>query len=577
MTDRGWARLGLASALMMALLGAAAAQQSPAQQTPDDITQLKAQVQQLQQQLQNLAKKLDEATAKKTDAATTAKATTAASNSASDGATTESTQPASTQPVAQPTRPLLASGTPMIAPPPPVTRPSSMGPLSAPVAAPRTPYQIPVPEGPLQVRIGDAYITPIGFVDFTGVWHNHVAGGSIGTSFGSIPYAPSYQTNLSEIRESMQNSRIGFRVDAMVHGAHVIGYFEGDFLGAAPTNLTVSSNSNTFRSRVYWVDITKSNWELLGGQTWSLATPGRVGISPLPGNIFYTQDMDTNYQVGLVWARQPELRIVYHAGDKAAFAFALDNPEQYMGGSAGGSSIVLPAALTGLANTQLNNGGSTTSVPNLTPDFIAKIAFDPSPRAHIEFGGLERNFKVVNPANLEHFTSDAAGAFVNMNFEIAPGLRLLTNNFWSDGGGRYIFGQAPDLIIRSDGSISTIHSGSTVSGFEYTHKNTIVFTYYGGIYIPRNSAIDANGKSLIGYGYSGSSNSQNKSIQEATIGFNQTFWKDPKYGALNLIFQYSYFWRNPWFIAPNTPTHAFLNAVWLDLRYTLPGAAPAMK
>jgi hypothetical protein len=287
--------------------------------------------------------------------------------------------------------------------------------------------------------------------------------------------------------------------------------------------------------------------------------------------------MDTNYVVGLTWTRAPELRIVYHSGDKAAFAFALENPEQYMGGSAGGSAIVLPAALTGFANTQLNNGGSTTSVPNLTPDFIVKAAFDPSPRAHIEFGGLERNFKVVNTTNLQRFTNWGAGVFLNMNFEIATGLRLIANTFWSNGGGRYIFGQVPDLIIRADGSISPIHTGSTVSGFEYTHKNTLVFAYYGGVYVTRNSALDANGHSLIGYGYSGSSNSQNKSIQEPTVGFNQTFWKDPKYGALNFIFQYSYFWRNPWYIAPNTPRHAFLNAVWLDLRYTLPGAAPAMK
>jgi hypothetical protein len=563
MIDRRWARFGGASALIMALIGAAAAQQSPAQQTPDDIAQLKAQVQQLQQQLQSLSKKLDEVTAKKTDAAPTA-------------ATAESGAANATEPEAtQPTRPLIASSTPMIAPPP-VTRPSSRAPFSAPIASP-APFQNP-PESPLQLKIGDAYITPIGFMDMTGVWHNHAAGGSIGTSFGSIPYGNTYQTNLSEIRGSMQNSRVGFRVDALVHDAHVIGYMEADFLGNAPTNLVVSSNANTMRSRVYWVDVRKHNWELLGGQTWGLETPGRVGISPLPGNLFYTQDMDTNYEAGLVWTRAPELRIVYHtAEDKAAFAFAVQNPEQYMGGSSGGGSITLPALLTGFANTQLNNGGSTTSVPNFAPDFIAKIALDPSKHAHIEFGGLERNFKVANTVNLAKFTSHGAGGFVNMNFEILPGFRVLTNNYWSDGGGRYIFGQAPDLIVRSDGSLSPIHTGSTVSGFEYTHKNTIVFAYYGGIYIGRNDALDANGKTLIGYGFTGSSNSNNRTIQEATFGLNQTFWKDPKYGALNLIFQYDYLTRNPWYVAVGQPSNADLHEIWLDLRYTLPGSAPAMK
>ena len=147
----------------------------------------------------------------------------------------------------------------------------------------------------------------------------------------------------------MQNSRVGFRVDAMVKGAHVIGYMEADFLGNNPTNVLVSSDSNTMRSRVYWVDVAKDSWEVLGGQTWSLITPGRTGISPLPQNLFYSQDIDVNYQAGLVWGRIPEFRLVYHAGDKAAIAIALDNPEQYVGGSSGGPVPTFPAALTTLS------------------------------------------------------------------------------------------------------------------------------------------------------------------------------------------------------------------------------------
>ena len=108
---RGLARSGTAAALLVLLAGA-----SMAQQTPDEIAQLKAQVQQLQQQLQTLSKRLDEVTTAKSADGTPA-ATTAAANGASDAITPN--------PAPQPVRPLIASTTPMIAPPPPVTRPSA--------------------------------------------------------------------------------------------------------------------------------------------------------------------------------------------------------------------------------------------------------------------------------------------------------------------------------------------------------------------------------------------------------------------------------------------------------------------
>ena len=428
---------------------------------------------------------------------------------------------------------------------------------------------------PLQFKIGSAYITPVGFMDFTSEWRNHDAGSGIGTNFAGIPYGNVFQTNLSELRFSMQNSRVGFRLDAEVHGAHVIGYMESDFLGLSPGNAAVSSNSNSLRSRLYWVDVRKGDWEVLGGQTWSLITPGRDGISPLPGDIFFTQDMDVNYQAGLVWGRIPELRVVYHPSRHVALAAALDSPEQYAGGSAGGPLITFPSALASTYASELNVGSNTFGVPNVAPDVIAKLALDPSSRFHFEVGGVERNFKLWNPLNHQTYSATGGGAFANLNFQVFKGMRFLTNNFWSDGGGRYIFGQAPDLIVRPNGSPSLIHSGSTVTGLEYTHGNSLLFGYYGGIYVARNTAVDTNGK-LIGYGYAGSPSSQNRAIQEATVGLNQTLWKSARYGALNFISQYSYLTRNPWYVAPGSPRNASLNSVFLDLRYTLPGSAPTL-
>jgi uncharacterized coiled-coil protein SlyX len=470
----------------------------------------------------------------------------------------------------------------------------------APSAAVRSATQeVPPKEqeqiSPLQFHIGSATLAPVGFMDFTGVFHNHVAGGNIGTSFGSIPYATStsgilpYQTNLSEFRFSIQNSRIGFRTDADVKGAHVIGYMEADFLGTpASLNVAVTSNSQLLRARLYWVDVRRGSWEVLGGQTWSLITPGRAGISPLPADVFYTQDMDVNYQAGLFWGRIPELRFVYHLpSDKAAFAVAIDSPDQYAGGSSGGSSIVLPAGLATPYAGELDFGASSGGIatPNVAPDIIAKLAVDPSKRVHFEIGGVERNFKVYYPGvaatstaaaiPAATYSKEGGGGFLNLHVEIFKGFRLITNNFWSDGGGRYIFGQAPDLVANANGSITPLHSSSTVSGFEYTNKNTLIFAYYGGVLIGRDPVVDTNGK-YVGYGYTGSSSSQNRTIQEATFGFNQAIWKHPKYGALNLIGQYSYLTRDPWYVATGQPANASLNEFFIDLRYTLPGSAPTL-
>jgi hypothetical protein len=438
-------------------------------------------------------------------------------------------------------------------------------------------------------------------MDFTSEWRSRDGGSGIGTNFASIPIGTTltpfalqpFSAHLSEFRFSMQNSRIGFRVDAMVKGAHVIGYMESDYLGNNPGNVAVSSNSNTLRSRLYWVDVQKAKWEVLGGQTWSLMTPGRTGISPLPGNLFFTQNIDVNYQLGLVWGRIPELRFVLHPTNKTAFAVALDSPEQYVGKSAGGGSVIYPAAFSSFAGTQLNDNTTTLNTPNLAPDVIAKFAFDPSSKLHIELGGLERQFKVWIPATGTTFRKTGGGGFVNLNVQLFPGFRLLTNNFWNDGGGRYIFGQVPDLIVRNDGSLSPIKSGSTVSGFEFTHKNSFLYAYYGGVYVQKNATFDVNGTTPIGYGVVATASTpatafantvganQNRAIQELTLGFNQTLWRDAKYGALNFMGQYSFLRRNPWVIASNAAgsedREAHLHMVFFNLRYTLPGSAPTLK
>ncbi|MBV8833812.1 MAG: hypothetical protein JO108_31825 [Acidobacteriaceae bacterium] len=434
----------------------------------------------------------------------------------------------------------------------------------------------------LSISIGDTTFTPLGFVDATFFGRSTNVGSGIGTNFGGIPFNNTSTAHLSETNFSTQNSRIGFRVDSSVLGAKVLGYFEADFLGQPGGNIYVTSNADTFRMRNIFVDVQRNGLEILGGQDWSMFTPNRRGLSPIPSDIFYTQNMDTNYQAGLVWSRQTQFRFIGHPTENLAFGVSLENPQQYIGGSGGLSStaVTLPAnPAIAAAGGQFDNGNTTYATPNLHPDIIFKAAYDGHVGAndkimHVEAGALIRSFKdtvaVGTPTSYRSSSTTAASGEVNANLEVIKNFRIIANTFFGSGGGRYVFGLVPDVIIRPDGTISPIHTYSTVDGFELNlTKNTLLDMYYGGVYAGRNVAIDTNG-SPIGYGFHGSSNSNNRTIQEGTIGVTQTFWKSPNYGALSLITQYSYLTRNPWSVLTGQPKVAKTNMYWVDLRYTLP-------
>lgn len=530
------------------------------EKSTDDVAQLKAQVERQQKQIEELTRRLDALSQPQQQGQATA-----ASSTNGNAAGPRTLDPA--------TRPLIASTTPIF--------PNTPAPTPINIAPPPQSASSDT-SSPLQFKLGDAYFTPVGFMDMTSVTRSTNPGSGIGTNFGSIPYANTQTGSIGESRLSPQNSRIGMRIDTGFKDFKVMGYWESDFLGQLgnPPNggLAVSSNPYVFRLRLFWVDVSKGGWEFLAGQSWSLMTPNRRGVSPLPQDVFYSQDIDVNYQLGLTWGRLPGFRGAYHFGDKAAFAVALENSEPYVGGGNGGSAIVAPAAIAGILGSQVNNGSSVISASALHPDIIAKLALDPTDKFHLEFVGLESTNRISNPASTPIYqtsTKAGGGGEINFNFQLFKGFRLIDNNYWSAGGGRYIFGQAPDFVIRPDGSLSLVHSASTVAGFEANAGRMLLYAYYGGVFIAKNTAVDTNGK-LIGYGPI-SSDGQNRTIQEFSIGTNFTLAKSPRWGALNLMMQYSYLQRNPWLVTGTSPTDADLNMGFVNLRYTLPGAPPNYK
>jgi hypothetical protein len=462
----------------------------------------------------------------------------------------------------------------------------SAAPAAVPAPSPaKAPGEVPIVgvEGKtgLGIKFGATTLTPFGFMDLTGVYRSTTVGSGIGTSFGSIPYSNVSGTTigpLSETRFSAQNSRIGLRADSNVDGTQVLGYTEADFLGNAANNVTTVSNSDTLRMRVYFVDVRKDDLEFLAGQDWSLLTPNRVGLSPVPGDIFYTQDMDTNYQVGLVWSRQPQLRLVYHPNANVAAGISLENPDQYVG-----SAATLPTTNFNANQVDISAGSNSSGTTNANqiPDVIGKIAYDDKINDlpfHIEAAGIAREFKINTFAAGKINSDSEAAAFaasLNASVAITPTFTLIGTSIAGDGIGRYLStGLGPDFVVKpADAAgvygIAPEHAYAGIGGFEWqAAPDSKIFAYYGLTDFSRNYY--KSGASYLGYGYPGSSNSQNKLIEEYTLGEIQTIWKNPAYGALQTIEQVSYLDREPFYVAAGAPSDAHSTMVFFDLRYVLP-------
>jgi hypothetical protein len=446
-------------------------------------------------------------------------------------------------------------------------------------------------KSPLFFKIGSAEFTPGGFLDFTSLYRSTNVGSGIATAFGSIPFNNVLpQAGLSETRFSSQYSRLSLKVDApLTESTSLTGYVETDFLGFQPANAYQTANSDSLRLRVYWADVRHGKWEVLAGQEWSLLTPNRVGLSPLTQDVFTTVDEDPNFQVGLTWARQAQVRVVYHPTNNWAVGISLENPQQYVP-----ASVVFPSTSftsqfdNGSGSTSAASSATNTAVPNVDPDIIVKTAFDANPAGrslHIEVAGLLRSFKVLNDLTTAPTTNTitGGGGSINLNYEVIHNLHLIVNSFYSDGGGRYIFGLGPDVIVKPNGTLSAVHAGSGIGGFEYqVTPHYMFYGYYGGAYFARNygflaatpsSSCDGiSGFTCVGFGFPGSANSANRLIEEETIGIIPTLWSNANYGRLQAITQFSYLMRTPWSdrSTPGNPKNAHTNMVYIGLRYILP-------
>jgi len=438
---------------------------------------------------------------------------------------------------------------------------------SGPVAEGSGPVQAPPPApppatSPLTVRLGDAEFLPGGFVDAMAITRSTNVGSGPATTFGTIPFENTPPGNLHETRLSSQTSRLNVMVTTPVGGASVRGFLEIDFLGAGPGNAFVTANSHTPRMRHAWAQYRRGKFDFTGGQTWTFLTPNRNGLSPASADVVTSQNLDANLQLGLVWARQTQFRFVAHPSKSVAAGVSVENAQPFVGGA-----VVLPASFPAAEV----DAGATPGAPSPYPDVIGKIAFDPQTgktHQHVEAAVLVRGYQTYDPAADRTFSATGTGFSASAVVEPVKGLFLIGTTLVSDGGGRYMIGQAPDFMVNADASITTIGSTSAMGGVEaQVKRTTMLFGYYGTVRIDREIALD--GSRSIGYGIAGSTTA-NRSIEETTAGVNHSFFREPRYGAMQLIVQYSYVTRKPWSVPEGTPSSARAHMFYVSARYVLP-------
>lgn len=414
---------------------------------------------------------------------------------------------------------------------------------------------------PAAIHYRGITLTPGGFIEAAGMWRQRAEQNDVISSFNGIPYSGSPQGHLTEFRGTARQSRMSVLAEGKVGHTKLTGYWEMDFLGAAPTANENQSTSFNIRQRQLFAQAAMdSGWTFTAGQTWSLITLNKKGIEArgewLPATI------DAQYMPGYDFARLMTARVTKTFADKkATVAFSVENPATLFGGMGTPSYVVTTLPGTG----SLGNGANYSV--NLAPDVLAKVAFDPG-WGHYEIKGVGRFFRdrvVANGTTIPGGNNTKVGGGIGFGaiLPVVPKkVDIIAQGLMGNGVARYTDSSNVDVIIRPDGAVSPVRSYSGLAGIE-THPNSKFdwYVYGGGEYLGRNagSMTDLTGTvKQFGYGNptlnlsgcyapesSFSCSANFKNLVQGTTGMYYRFYKGP-YGTLQYGLQLSYTHKGTW-------------------------------
>ena len=321
-------------------------------------------------------------------------------------------------------------------------------------------------------------ITPGGFIEAAGIYRDHNLASDVASPFNSVPYSQARAGHSEELRGSARQSRITGLVEGQVNDdLKLTMYGEFDFLGAAQSANLNESDSFNLRTRVVYgqMDWANEGWHLLAGDEWSLATMNSKGITPR--NEVLPPTIDAQYNVGFVWARQPQVRLTKDLFDKSVWlAVSAENPQTTFGGSApgaagiittinngsnyyGGDTGALAISTAGGVVTAVSGVAPATQSLNHVPDVVGKAAVEEDVFGHHIHGevfGLFRSF-YEQLGTLKTNELDTGSVGGGVAGQVLPGLfDVQVSGITGRGVGRYGTSGLPDVAFTPSGKITAI-------------------------------------------------------------------------------------------------------------------------
>jgi hypothetical protein len=368
-----------------------------------------------------------------------------------------------------------------------------------------------------------------GFIEAAAIWRDHNEVADVGSSpFGSMPFPNSPLYHENEFSGSARQSRFSIKATGDIDPAkHLMAYYEMDFLGAGVTANSRESNSYQPRIRQAFVSYDDDNYHfhLTAGQTWSLATQNKVGMSPLSENT--PMVIDAQNDVGFDWARQPGVRVSGDFANKTIWlGMSVESPQvnfvsnsigpvggpSQAGTGTGGSPIPPGLSLNDLNACQASGllDSATACSADEFPDLIQKAAFDPG-WGHYELFGMERFFsdRVYTTAiqgSGTNKTNMGWGIGGSVLMPVVPKIiDFQASVLTGQGIGRYGSSQLADVTVGSDGSLTPLRATHVLLGaIGHVTPDLDVYAYAGQEQVQANSY--NIGATPLGYGNPGFAN-----------------------------------------------------------------------